>query len=100
MRSRLLIAALLVFAYASAHAQPATAPATTRAVRAARAPAPEPGSLPGKGLAQHDFLYCGEWDTRNPMETIFLVKAGKIVWTYEIPDNITNKDGKRDLQEF
>jgi hypothetical protein len=45
-----------------------------------------PAILPGKGLAQHDFLYSGEWDTRNPMETMFLVKGGKVVWTYQIPD--------------
>ena len=45
-----------------------------------------PVVLPGKGLAQHDFLYAGEWDTRNPMETMFLVRGGKVVWTYQIPD--------------
>jgi hypothetical protein len=33
---------------------------------AARAPAPE--VLPGRGLAQHDFLYAGEWDTRMEHE--------------------------------
>jgi hypothetical protein len=42
--------------------------------------------LPGKGLAQHDFLYTGEWDTRNPMETMFLIRGGRVVWTYQIPD--------------
>lgn len=46
----------------------------------------EPIAFPGKGLAQHDFLYSGEWDTRNPTETMFLVRGGKVVWTYEIPD--------------
>jgi len=71
----------------------ATSP-TTRPARTARAPAPT--TLPGNGLAQHDFLYCGEWDTRNPMETIFLVKGGKVVWTYQIPD----KDEKGQLNEF
>jgi hypothetical protein len=54
--------------------------------RLPRAPAPEPGSLPGKGLAQHDFLYAGQWDTRNPLETMVLVRGGKIVWTHTIPD--------------
>src|SRR6478672_1626266 len=67
---------------------------TTRPARTARAPAPT--TLPGNGLAQHDFLYCGEWDTRNPMETIFLVKGGKVVWTCQIPD----KDEKGQLNEF
>ncbi len=43
-------------------------------------------SLPGNGLAQHDFLYTGEWDTRNPTETMSLIRDGKVVWKYEIPD--------------
>jgi hypothetical protein len=41
--------------------------------------------LPGKGLAQHDFLFCGEWDTRKTNCTMFLVRKGKVVWTYQIP---------------
>src|SRR5580700_2693855 len=28
----------------------------------------QPSSFPGNGLAQHDFLYCGEWDTRKPVQ--------------------------------
>ena len=47
---------------------------------------PPPAVLPGQGLAQHDFLYAGEWDTRNPMETMSLVRNGKVIWTYQIPD--------------
>jgi len=38
-------------------------------------------SLPGKGLAQHDFLYAGE----SPDRKIFLVRQGKIVWSYDDP---------------
>src|SRR6478752_5041558 len=45
----------------------------------------EPVPLPGKGLAQHDFLYSGEWDTRKTNQTMFLIKSGKVAWTYEIP---------------
>src|SRR5215469_7609843 len=52
--------------------------------------------LPGKGLAEHPFLYCGEWDTRKPDQTIFLVRGGKVVWTYSIP--IKNEKGE--LNEF
>src|ERR1700728_972586 len=37
--------------------------------------------LPGKGLDQHDFLYAGESHDRK----IFVVRQGKIVWTYEDP---------------
>ena len=35
-------------------------------------------SLPGKGLAQPDFLYAGESHDRK----IFIVRRGKIVWSY------------------
>jgi outer membrane protein assembly factor BamB len=38
--------------------------------------------LPGKGLAQHDFFYAGESRDRK----MFIVKGGKIVWTYDDPD--------------
>jgi hypothetical protein len=50
----------------------------------APAPAATPTSvkLPGKGLAQHDFLYAGESKSRK----IFLVRSGKITWTYSDPD--------------
>jgi hypothetical protein len=44
-----------------------------------------PSVLPGKGLAQHDFLYTGEWDTRKTNATLFLIKGGKVAWTYQIP---------------
>lgn len=45
----------------------------------------KPASLPGKGLLQHDFLYTGEWDYRKPVQTIYIVRAGKVIWTYDIP---------------
>ncbi len=45
-----------------------------------------PAILPGKGAAQHPFLYAGEWDTRKPQEqSIFIVRDGKIVWQYSMP---------------
>lgn len=41
---------------------------------------------PGKGLKQHDFLYVGEWDMRNPQgQKMFVVRDGKVVWQYSIP---------------
>ncbi len=55
-----------------------------------------PAVLPGNGLAQHPFLYTGEWDHRNTNQTIFLVRDGKVVWTYSIP--IKDPDGT--LQEL
>ena len=55
-----------------------------------------PAVLPGKGLAQHPFLYTGEWDHRKTDQTIFVVREGKVVWTYDIP--IKDVDGT--LQEL
>lgn len=53
---------------------------------AAAHPPYSPQLLPGKGLAEHDFLYCGEWDTRKPGEqSMFIVRGGRIVWHYSIP---------------
>jgi hypothetical protein len=47
------------------------------------APAP---ALPGKGPAQHPFLYAGEWDTRKPLaQSMFIVRDGKLVWQYLMP---------------
>lgn len=60
----------------------------------ARAPVPE--ILPGNGLAQHDFLYAGGWDTRKDTQTIFRVQGGKVVWTWSIP--IKDRNGQ--LSEF
>lgn len=48
----------------------------------AQTPAALPGNtLPGNDLARHDFLYAGESKDRK----IFLVRGGKIVWSYEDP---------------
>jgi hypothetical protein len=55
-----------------------------------------PAVLPGKGLAQHPFLYTGEWDYRKTNQTIFVVREGKVVWTYSIPI----KDANGTLQEL
>jgi outer membrane protein assembly factor BamB len=40
-----------------------------------------PAVLPGKGLAQHDFVYSGESHERR----IFIVRGGKVVWSYDDP---------------
>src|ERR1035438_1376505 len=40
-----------------------------------------PPILPGKGLAEHDFMYAGESHDRN----IFIVRQGKIIWNYDAP---------------
>ena len=39
--------------------------------------------LPGKGMAQHPFLYCGEWQHRSTsQQTMYVVRGGKVVWSY------------------
>lgn len=38
--------------------------------------------LPGKGLAQHDFLYAGESKRRRA----FIIRKGRVAWSYEDPD--------------
>jgi hypothetical protein len=39
--------------------------------------------LPGKGMAQHPFLYCGEWQNRKITDqTIHIIRNGNIVWSY------------------
>jgi hypothetical protein len=40
-----------------------------------------PTVLPGKGLAQHDFLYAGE----GHEERLFIIRGGHIVWSYTHP---------------
>jgi len=55
-----------------------------------RAQAPLPAEplalLPGKGMAQHPFLYCGEWQNRSTSEQVMhIVRGGKIVWSYTNP---------------
>jgi len=56
----------------------ATEPAIQKPVDAKPA---APAVLPGKGLAQHDFFYAGE----AKEERMFIVRGGKIVWTYTHP---------------
>jgi len=41
-----------------------------------------PDTLPGRGLAQHDFLYAGEAKTRD----IYIVRGGQVVWEYHDPE--------------
>ncbi|MEO8429493.1 MAG: hypothetical protein ABI651_20560 [Verrucomicrobiota bacterium] len=38
-------------------------------------------SLPGRGLAQHDFLFAGEAKTRD----IYIVPGGQVVWSLGEP---------------
>lgn len=56
-------------------------------VAAAVLPFPSPAqTLPGNGLAQHPFLYCGEWQNRSTSnQVMYIVKGGKVVWSYTNP---------------
>jgi len=44
-----------------------------------------PATLPGRGLAQHPFFFAGQWDFRKPVQTMVIVRGGKVVWSYAIP---------------
>jgi hypothetical protein len=58
-------------------AQPSAQPSTQTAA--------PPVDLPGKGLAQHPFLYCGEWQNKGKSDqTMYVVRNGKVAWTYSI----------------
>src|SRR4051812_26129289 len=63
--------------------------ASTLSVRSATSPSIEnsasPAALPGRGLAEHPFLYTGEWDHRKSNQTIFIVRDGKVAWVHSIP---------------
>lgn len=58
-----------------------------------------PAVLPGHGLKQHSFLYCGEWNYVSPEQTIWLIRQGKPVWSYSIPYHV-QFDGKEDFEEL
>jgi hypothetical protein len=59
-------------------------------------PATHPSNLPGNGLAQHDFLYAGEFETRKDVQTLWLIRGGKVAWSYAIP----SKDASGKSQEL
>jgi hypothetical protein len=83
---------LLVFSLVAARAaDPSPSPSPTPP------PPYSPEILPGAGLAQHPFLYAGEWDTRKPdQQSMFIVRDGKIAWRYTMP--LRNNRGG--IQEF
>lgn len=76
------------------YAQTDTAKPAPKPKPAARAPVPD--HLPGKGMAQHNFLYSGQWDTRKDSQTVYLIRNGHITWQYAIPI----KDAAGQLNEY
>ena len=103
---------LTIWGATSAYAADAVAPAATNAAAqtppAAVTNAPpakpawpadvpnSPTMLPGKGLAEHPFFYAGEWNYPKPVQTMFIVRGGKVVWSYSIP----SKDPSGGIQEL
>jgi hypothetical protein len=55
--------------------------------------------LHGRGLAQHPFLYCGEWNYIHPEQTMYVVRDGKVAWTYPIPLDVV-VHGKPEKEEY
>ena len=79
IRMKLIVAVSvmgIMASFVSAQDKPPIAPVASSAnVRLA------PVALPGKGLAQHDFLYAGEGKDQR----IYVVRKGIIVWSYAKP---------------
>jgi len=57
-----------------------------------------PDVLPGKGLLQHPFFYTGQYNFPKPVQTMFIVREGKVVWSYDIPTYAS--DAAKTLQEL
>jgi outer membrane protein assembly factor BamB len=53
-----------------------------------------PDVLPGNGLSQHPFFYAGEWNFPKPQQTMFVVRDGKVVWSYSIPSKDAGQDSE------
>ncbi|HVS54072.1 MAG TPA: PQQ-binding-like beta-propeller repeat protein [Opitutaceae bacterium] len=88
-----LLACTILFTAIALVANAAETPADTPP---APPPRYSPETLPGKGLAQHPFFYAGEWNYPNPQQAMFIVRDGKIAWSYEIP----LKNARGDIQEY
>ncbi|MEO7497710.1 MAG: hypothetical protein ABIT83_15325 [Massilia sp.] len=87
--ARSLCAVLCLAAPAALFAQTPVAPA----------PLPALAPLPGKGLAEHPFLYCGEYAYDQDQQTVRLIKGGKEVWRYDIKFKVM-VNGKENIQEL
>ncbi len=86
--SRLIVAALVdvLFGHLVRAQTTASPTASTPAVVAELAPAPfSPKDIPGKGLAEHPFFYAGEWNHPSPDQTMFIIRDGRVQWSYSIP---------------
>jgi len=74
----------------SAHGEAAATNLSAAPATPAIRPALAPAVLPGRGLAQHPFVYTGEWDFRKKEQTVYIVRDGQVAWSYAIPTQDTN----------
>jgi hypothetical protein len=59
------------------------------------------GNPMSEGLDRHDALYCGEWQkTTKPGDTIYLMKGGKVVWSYSLNSSGGNEFGDCTLTSY
>jgi hypothetical protein len=59
------------------------------------------GNPASMGLDRHDALICGEWQkTTKPGDTIYLIKGGKVVWTYSLSSSGGNEFGDCTLTSY
>jgi hypothetical protein len=59
------------------------------------------GNPASMGLDRHDALYCGEWQkTTKPGDTIYLIKGGKVVWSYSLNSSGGNEFGDCTLTSY
>jgi hypothetical protein len=86
--------AIILLLPISLSAQTAAAPQT------AAPSSNSPTVLPGRGLAQHSFLYCGEWNFNEPQQTMWIIRDGKPAWSYSIPFKIAFNGKEDDFQEL
>jgi hypothetical protein len=84
-----MVAAVASIAIAADTASTSPSPSPSAAKPSPKpTPTPTPGplapdTLPGKGLAQHDFFFAGEAHT----EDMYIVRGGKVVWSYHVPNS-------------
>lgn len=61
--------------------------------QAAAAAAIPARAAPLNDLKRHPFLLSGEWDHRKGSQTLYLVRGGKLVWSYGLANTDSNGNG-------
>ena len=81
----IMLGAIFVVALASQFARGQWIPGLGPSTQPAWTGPMSPDVLPGGGVARHPFLYAGEWDHRKAEQAMYIVRDGKIIWSYSIP---------------